>query len=82
MGVFITTSKFNKNAIEEAQDKSKNPIILIDGNRLVDILIHKEWDETEDGGKPIVVKTIEIIQVNEEYFENYGKDTPDAGSES
>lgn len=41
-GVFITTSKFSKGAIAEAEAVGKTPISLIDGDRLVELLIEYE----------------------------------------
>lgn len=41
-GIIITTSKFSKGAIEEAQASGKLPISLIDGGKLVDLLIQYE----------------------------------------
>ncbi|MCU4190202.1 restriction endonuclease [Flavobacterium sp. HXWNR29] len=43
-GCFITLSKFDKKAIENAQDKDKVAINLIDGNKLIDIFI-RQYDE-------------------------------------
>lgn len=43
-GCFITLSKFDKKAIENAQDKDKVAINLIDGNKLIDIFI-SQYDE-------------------------------------
>lgn len=41
-GIFITTSKFSKGAIAEAEAPGKAPISLIDGQRLVELLIEHE----------------------------------------
>jgi restriction system protein len=43
-GCFITLSKFDKKAVENAQDKDKVVINLIDGNKLIDIFI-SQYDE-------------------------------------
>lgn len=43
-GCFITLSKFDNKAIENAQDKDKVVINLIDGNKLIDIFI-SQYDE-------------------------------------
>lgn len=80
MGIVVTTSGFSSDAWEDAQSDNKHLIGLIDGEELADIIIKKNWDDVEDEKKPFTMRT--VIKVNEEYFENYGKDTPDAGSES
>jgi restriction system protein len=41
-GIFMTTSKFSKGAIAEAEAVGKTPISLIDGDRLVELLIEHE----------------------------------------
>ncbi|GAB4427905.1 MAG: hypothetical protein Kow0031_08010 [Anaerolineae bacterium] len=41
-GIFITTSKFSKGAIAEAEAPGKTPISLIDGDSLVGLLIKHE----------------------------------------
>lgn len=41
-GIFITTSKFSKGAVAEAVAVGKTPISLIDGDRLVELLIEHE----------------------------------------
>ncbi|MDM8532171.1 restriction endonuclease [Anaerolineales bacterium HSG25] len=41
-GIFITTSKFSKGAITEAQASGKAPISLIDGPKLVSLLLTHE----------------------------------------
>ena len=41
-GIFITTSKFSKGAMAEAEAPGKAPISLIDGQRLVELLIKYE----------------------------------------
>ena len=38
-GLIITTSSFNKSSIEEARATGKVPISLVDGHRLVDLLV-------------------------------------------
>jgi len=38
-GVFVTTSDFDKGAIQKAHD-ANHIIILIDGNKLVDLMHH------------------------------------------
>ncbi len=41
-GIFITTSKFSKGAVTEAEAPGKTPISLIDGDKLVTLLIRHE----------------------------------------
>jgi restriction system protein len=41
-GIFITTSKFSKGALAEADAPGKTPISLIDGDKLVTLLIRHE----------------------------------------
>ncbi|MCB9098372.1 MAG: restriction endonuclease [Anaerolineales bacterium] len=41
-GIFITTSKFSKGAIAEAEAPGKTPVSLIDGDKLVTLLIRHE----------------------------------------
>ena len=41
-GIFITTSKFSKGAMAEAEAPGKVPVSLIDGDKLVELLIEHE----------------------------------------
>ncbi|MFT5634235.1 MAG: restriction system protein, partial [Rubritalea sp.] len=60
-GIFITTSDFNNNATEYAQAVPQK-IILIDGNRLADLMIeHNVGVSTE--------QTISIKRIDTDYFE-------------
>jgi len=59
-GLIITTSHFSKDAIEEADQVNKMPISLINGERLVDLLVEHEVG---------VKKTnIEIITLDDTYL--------------
>jgi restriction system protein len=42
-GIFITTSKFSKDALNATTKKGAVPIILIDGSMIVDIMIEKKF---------------------------------------
>jgi restriction system protein len=61
-GVFITTSDYNRNAIEYA-DMVSQKIILIDGKRLADLMI-----EYQIGVSP--VRNITIKRLDTDYFED------------
>jgi restriction system protein len=60
-GVFVTTSEFDKQAIEKTK-KAHHKIILIDGNKLVNLM--------HDFNVGIQVKSIyEIKQIDEDFFD-------------
>jgi restriction system protein len=60
-GVFVTTSTFDKDAIQKAHDAS-HTIILIDGNKLVD-LMHQYCVGVQ------VRNIYEIKEIDEDFFE-------------
>lgn len=60
-GIFITTSDFNRNAIEFAQAVPQK-VILIDGQRLAALMI-------EHGVGVSTSRTIEIKRIDSDYFE-------------
>ena len=60
-GVFITTSSFTKNAIEYAQNQSNLTIILIDGDKLADLMI-------EYNVGTFTSHTYEIKRIDSDYF--------------
>ncbi|MES2528677.1 MAG: restriction endonuclease [Bdellovibrionota bacterium] len=60
-GLVITTSGFTKPAIEEAKAASKMPVSLIDGTRLIELLIKHELG--------IKKEIIEVLYQDEEAFE-------------
>jgi restriction system protein len=62
-GIFITTSKFSRDAIEYAENLRETRVILIDGDELGRLLIRNKVGVT-------VVKTIEIPEVDENFFES------------
>jgi restriction endonuclease Mrr len=43
-GTVITTSHFSKAAINEASEEGKNPIALVDGFRLSQILLDDQFE--------------------------------------
>lgn len=61
-GVFITTSRFSKEAIQYASNQQQATIILIDGEKLVDLMY-----EYNVGVSP--EKTFTIKKVDYDYFE-------------
>ena len=61
-GLVITTSDFQKNAIEEAKAPNKMPVSLINGAKLIDLLVNNEVG---------IKKTpATILDVDHEYFDN------------
>lgn len=60
-GVFITTSEFNKNAVEYAKAVPQK-IILIDGVRLADLMIEHNIGVT-------TVRTVALKRIDSDYFE-------------
>lgn len=61
-GVFITTSTFSKSAIEYATREARTRIILIDGDRLADLMIRY-------GVGVQVRQTVRIVEIDEDFFE-------------
>jgi hypothetical protein len=57
-GLIITLSRFTKDAVREAVEIDRSPISLIDGERLVDLLVEYEIGVTR--------KVAEILQLDEE----------------
>jgi restriction system protein len=60
-GVFITTSEFNRNAVEYARAVPQK-IILIDGVRLADLMIEHNIGVT-------TVRTVALKRIDSDYFE-------------
>lgn len=61
-GVFITTSAFSSGAIEYADRNTTMRLILIDGNRLTDLMIRY--------GVGVQIKdTFHVVEVDEDFFE-------------
>lgn len=71
-GLIITTSKFTKDAVAEAKAPNKMPVSLVDGRKLVDLLIkHKVG---------VKVEKVELYSVDSDYFENVEPDNGKAGN--
>ena len=62
-GIFITTSKFSKDANEYAENLKDTRVILIDGDDLTRLMIRHKVGVT-------VIKTFEIPEVDENFFES------------
>lgn len=60
-GVFITTGRFSAGAVEYAQS-IQDRVVLIDGQRLADLLVRY-------GVGVHTVRTIEIVEIDEDFFE-------------
>jgi len=61
-GIFVTTSSFDKSAIKKAKEAHNHKIILIDGNKLVSLMI-----EFNVG---IQVKDTYLVkEIDEDFFE-------------
>lgn len=59
-GIFITTSSFSKDALKATRKNGAVPIILIDGEALVDIMIEKKFGvETEN--IPVIINAIDSV---------------------
>lgn len=61
-GVFITTSTFTKDAIEYVNKNSSNKIVLIDGERLSQLMIDHNVGVTKDSA-------YELKKIDSDYFE-------------
>ena len=62
-GIFITTSYFSRDANEYVQNLRETRVILIDGDELARLMIRHKVGVT-------VVKTIEVPEVDENFFES------------
>lgn len=60
-GLFVTTSKFSKDAMEYAKD---NNIILLDGNKLTEYMIEYNFGMS-------VKQTFEIKEIDNDFFDDY-----------
>src|SRR5207249_10027146 len=61
-GLFITTGTFSPAAVKEATRDGAPPIDLVDGNELADKL--------SDLGLGVVKETIEVMKIDEKWFES------------
>ena len=66
-GLIITTSSYTKDAIKEAYAESKTPISLVDGEKLLDLLIENDIGVTK---KQISYLELNLEQLNEFEEEN------------
>lgn len=61
-GVFITTSTFSQGAVEYAERNTSSRLILIDGNRLTDLMIRY--------GVGVQIRdTFHVVELDEDFFE-------------
>lgn len=60
-GVFLTTGKFSRGAVQYA-DAIQSRVVLIDGERLARLMIHY-------GVGVQVERTVEIVKIDEDFFE-------------
>ncbi len=63
-GLVITTSDFTKDAVTESKAQNKMPVSLVNGNKLLQLLIKYEVGIKKD--------TITLYSLDNEYFENEG----------
>ncbi|MDL5045915.1 restriction endonuclease [Oscillatoria amoena NRMC-F 0135] len=61
-GLVITTSDFTKDAIEESQAPNKMPVSLVNGSKLIELLIKH--------GVGIKKQELTVLSIDEEYFKN------------
>jgi HJR/Mrr/RecB family endonuclease len=61
-GLVITTSEFQKSAIEEAKASNKMPVSLVNGDKLIELLIKY--------GVGIKKDQLTILSIDNQYFEN------------
>lgn len=66
-GLVITTSDFTKDAITESQAQNKMPVSLVNGDKLIDLLIKY--------GVGIKKEELFILSIDETYFQNYTTET-------
>ena len=64
-GLFITTSRFTRDAEIEASRDGVEPIDLIDGNELCELM--------RDHGLGTEVELVEQVSVNDEFFEAFAQ---------
>lgn len=66
-GLVITTSDFTKDAIIESQAQNKMPVSLVNGDKLISLLIKYEVG--------IKKEELFILSIDEAYFQNYTSET-------
>jgi restriction system protein len=62
-GLFITTSRFTRDAQEEANRDGSTPVDLVDGRELV--------EKMKELGLGVTVKQEEIIDIDQDWFKNF-----------
>lgn len=65
-GTIITTSVFSRGTVEAAFEAGVAPITLVDGNKLIDLLIQY--------GIGVRKRKIEVLGVDSEAFDDFGPD--------
>jgi len=70
-GLVITTSDFTKDAISESCSPKKTPVSLVNGSKLLDLLLKHEIG--------VRVRSVDLLTLDNEYFEN--EDDPLSGSD-
>lgn len=59
-GIFFTTSEFSKEALQATSKKGAIPIILVDGNALVDLMIEKKFG-IENENLPVYISALDDV---------------------
>ena len=65
-GLVITTSDFTKDGIEEAQAPNKMPVSLVNGDKLIQLLIKY--------GVGVKKEELFVLSLDESYFQNYSSE--------
>jgi len=73
-GIFITTSDFSDEAKKASSKRGAVPIILISGDRIVDIMLEK--------GLGVRQEPLTITRIDEEFFAAFGSTESEPGGES
>jgi restriction system protein len=60
-GVFITTSRFSKEAAEASYRKGAISVLLLDGDAVVELMLHK--------GIGVVKQPLYLYEVSEDFFD-------------
>lgn len=80
-GIVITTSDYTRDAENAAKDASGKQarISLINGEKIVELLMEMDWENWAGDEKGIEIKHLKMIQVNKNFFAEFGN-TPNAES--
>lgn len=73
-GIFITTSDFSDEAKKASSKRGAVPIILISGDRIVDIMLEK--------GLGVRQEPLTVTRIDEEFFAAFGSTESELGGES